>query len=383
MNEIMDRLWIKAGEQGIPLTAAFELLPVCNLQCRMCYVRKGWEEVQAAGGLLPSAYWLEIARQSKELGLLYITLTGGEPLLHPEFRYIYRELQQMGMQVSINTNGTMIDRDMAAFLGANPPMRINLTLYGASAAAYERLCGNGAAFEQMKRAVAALKEQKVLLKFNASITPENVNDLDEMMAFRQSVDVPIQIATYMFPPYRRDPSQIGYNDRLSPQEAGAAKVKADYLQNEKEWFVGQAYRFSRFVDPASVELATPEGEALGMTCRAGHCSMWLNWQGQMSNCGMYESVIVSVADGGVKAAWEQLREKTHAIRYAPGCMVCPNRLLCHSCIAMVHNECGDLHGAVPTYVCEMNREAARVYREYAEKYYPEEAREIFEKNTLR
>ena len=49
---ISRRLWAKAGAERIPLTGAFELLPICNFACKMCYVRKSRAEVEKAGGLM-------------------------------------------------------------------------------------------------------------------------------------------------------------------------------------------------------------------------------------------------------------------------------------------------------------------------------------------
>lgn len=46
----------------------------------------------------------------------------------------------MGMILTINTNGTMINEELARFLGENKPRRVNITLYGASEKAYEELC---------------------------------------------------------------------------------------------------------------------------------------------------------------------------------------------------------------------------------------------------
>ena len=60
--------------------------------------------------------WLDLARQAKEQGLLYLLLTGGEPLLHPDFREILTALHRMGLLVSVNTNGTLIDEEVVQWL---------------------------------------------------------------------------------------------------------------------------------------------------------------------------------------------------------------------------------------------------------------------------
>lgn len=369
MIPFRDRLSEKAAINRIPLISAFELLPVCNLRCKMCYVRKSMDDVRKGGGLKDAAWWLELAAQAREEGLLYPLLTGGEPFLHPQFFEILEGLNNMGMQVTINSNGSLIDREVARNLSIHRPLRINITLYGASERAYGDLCGDPDAFRRVREAVALLKEYGVPVKFNASITPDNVDDLDEMIAFAKSQDCPIQVATYMFPPIRRDESMVGCNARLSPEDAALARVRADYLQGDPGWFRGMAEYFSRFVPLDQLpERRNAEGE-LGMRCRAGLSSFWVDWQGNLMNCGMYPSVKLDLA-GQFRDKWKELTELTAGVRYKPGCLGCPNKGLCHPCIAMVSNECGDVNGT-PEYLCRMNAAAARLYGEFARKYYPD------------
>lgn len=48
-------------------------------------------------------------------GYAFLLLTGGEPLIRPDFRYILSELKKMGLMVSINSNASLIDKDMLDF----------------------------------------------------------------------------------------------------------------------------------------------------------------------------------------------------------------------------------------------------------------------------
>lgn len=367
MSDISKRLWAKAGMMQLPLAGSFELLPVCNLQCRMCYVRKSMAQVNAMGGLLSAEQWLDWADQARQEGMLFPLLTGGEPLLHRDFPRILSGMQEMGLQVSINSNGTLIDESMAKFLGQHRPTRVNITLYGASEETYEQLCGDADAYRRVRRGVELLKQYEVPVKFNASITPENRKDLTQMIGYAKSLHSPIQVATYMFPPVRRDPGLVGQNHRLSPEEAAEARVEADWLQNEPKWFLYQAERYSRFVEPTEPMLTAQAAMAPGeMTCRAGRCSFWIDWQGNIGNCGMYASVKLPLQGRSVSEAWKQVVSETDRVRYSPVCTNCPNFHLCHACIAMVYNECGDSSGR-PEYLCRMNAASARLYREYAKR----------------
>ncbi|MCD8023618.1 MAG: radical SAM protein [Lachnospiraceae bacterium] len=336
------------------------------------------EDVKNAGGFINGGQWLEFAKAAYDLGLLYPLLTGGEPLLHPDFKEILSGMLDMGLQVSINSNGSMIDQEMAAWLGKHRPTRINITLYGASADTYQALCGNGDAFYRVRDGVRYLRENNVLYKFNTSLTPYNIQDLDQIMEFAREMGAPIQVASYMFPPVRRDESMIGKNDRFSPEEAAFARVKADYLQQDQKWFLGQTERYSRFIPIKKLEEIQkdkPE-KTMEMKCRAGHCSFWVDWQGNMTNCGVCATAKRSLRDCTLEDAWKEVHQNTKDIRVPAKCASCPNQWLCHTCISMLCSECGTC-GGTPEYLCRMGEASARYYREFAEKYYPEESAKIF------
>lgn len=357
------------------MISAFELLPVCNLSCKMCYVRKSMAEVRQAGGLKDGKWWLDLARDAAESGLLYPLLTGGEPLLHPDFKEIYKGMLDLGMQVSINSNGTLIDREWAEFFGKYPPTRINITLYGASEESYRNLCGDGSAYQKVRNAVALLKEYGVPIKFNSSITPQNVQDVKVLVSYAKEQNVPIQVATYMFPPLRRDESMVGQNERLSPEEAALARVTADYLQGDPEWFLAQAERYRHFVPLEKRPWEKGKPYDKGMRCRAGLCSLWVDWQGNFMNCGMYSSAKTTLEGKTFDEAWQEVVEQTAAVRYSPDCLGCPNEPLCHPCIAMVQNECGH-HQGRPEYMCRMHEALSHCYDQFAREHYPDRVSKV-------
>ena len=49
MPLISDYLFRKASARKIPLQGAFELSPVCNFSCKMCYLRKTLEQIAQSG----------------------------------------------------------------------------------------------------------------------------------------------------------------------------------------------------------------------------------------------------------------------------------------------------------------------------------------------
>lgn len=110
-----DHIWLKARRDCRPVTATFELTPLCNFRCRMCYVRLDESRIPEFGRLNSTDEWLSLASQAMKMGLYTVTLSGGEPLLHPEFEKIYVGLSRMGLLVSILSNGSLLTEKHIAF----------------------------------------------------------------------------------------------------------------------------------------------------------------------------------------------------------------------------------------------------------------------------
>src|SRR5699024_12313375 len=100
------------------------------MNCDKCYIRLNKSEMEKQGRVLTGDEWVKIGKQMQKAGTLFVVITGGEPLLYPEFKKVYLGLKKLGMIITINTNGTLIDEKWADFFQKNLPRRINITLYG-------------------------------------------------------------------------------------------------------------------------------------------------------------------------------------------------------------------------------------------------------------
>ena len=218
-NRYEEFLSRKAVANKIPLSGTFELTPLCNMNCKMCYIRLSKKEMDKQGHMKNAKEWLEIAREAAGQGMLFVLLTGGEPLLHPEFKEIYLCLKAMGMYITINTNGTLIDEGMAEFFALHAPRRMNITLYGTSNETYDRLCHNPKGYDQTIRAIQLLKERNVSVKLNATFTQSNIQDLKNILDIADTYQLPVEIPFYVFPQNRKEEGEVVESYRLSPEQA--------------------------------------------------------------------------------------------------------------------------------------------------------------------
>lgn len=345
---ISDRMTYQAGMRRQPLYGNFELSPLCNFACGMCYVRRSPAEVKARGGLIPAQRWLEWAKAGKEAGLLWLLLTGGEPFLYPGFLELYEELAGLGLVLSINSNGALIDDRAIKALKRNAPKRINITLYGASEASYASLCGDPEGFRRVRENITRLRENGIRFRFNCSLTRQNYRELPELVEFARQCRTSLEIASYMFPPRRRGTAERDESCWLTAEEAGACAAEGMRIQLAEDAFDRYTASVRKVAEPPAQRV----GEGMELACRAGRCSFWVNWQGRLCACGMMENPSRSLLELEFDQAWEAVVQEVDRLRVLKGCSGCPNLGVCRPCAAMAYCETGSVNGR-PEYKCKM------------------------------
>lgn len=353
-SPITEHLHSRAARLNIPLSGTFELTPVCNMQCRMCYVRMTKSQQEAIRPLHTAEEWIKLGEIARDKGMLFLLLTGGEPFLRPDFRQIFQALHKMGLVLSINSNATLINEETIEWLKETPPARINVTLYGASDETYARLCGNPKGFTQVSRAIHLLKDAGINVKINCSLTPYNADDLGKIISFANENKLVVQATSYMFPPLRRDKSMVGKNDRFSPEDAAYYSAKIESLLNGEDAFLEKVNSSDYPVLSSDLEEHCDAAEGEGIRCRAGKCSFWVTWEGKLLPCGMIPDSGVNVFEDCFDTAWKAASESACAIRLPAHCKNCGIKERCKVCAAMALTESGDF-AAIPEYRCKMAR----------------------------
>ncbi len=370
-DAFISRLFDKAAQTGTPLSGTFELTSRCTLDCKMCYIHKRANDKLVREKEKPTEWWLDLAKKAQEAGTLLLLLTGGEPMLREDFDEIYLACKKMGLLVTINTNATLIDEKKIQLFKANPPQRVNITLYGTSKETYGSLCGVPQAYDKVVWAIKALKEAGINVKLNYTVTPYNKDDVIKASEFAEEIGVPIQTVTYMFPPLRAcDSANVGYGpdrtanqcngcgeaNRLSPEDA------ARVMLNLQKHRLGDAFnKFLEYKDkqkPKTDYFDDCEKEGERIRCRAGSTTFWVTWDGKMTPCGMMVEPVAEIGDDFTKA-WQKIRKEREAIILPPQCTDCEYKANCDVCAAVTYAETGRFDG-VPTYVCEKAKAYAKL-----------------------
>lgn len=364
-STLEEMLLAQAGEKRIPMNGSIELLPLCNMNCDMCYVRLSREEMEQQGRLRTAEEWLEIGKQMKDAGVLFLLLTGGEPFLYPEFREVYLGLQKTGMILTINTNGTLIDEDWAEFLGKHKPRRVNITLYGADDETYRDLCHYPEGFQKTINGIKLLRRHNIDVKIGGSLTKANQEDVLKLIDIGNDLDIPVRIDTYMLPATRERNKPYNQQSRLDPVRAAQVRIQCLKAEMGEELFPQYIEQTLAKIEELSSKAEISE-ESCHMSCLAGKCSFTINWQGEMRPCVILSEPAVSVFEVGFDAAWKYITTETDKILLNSKCASCEMRPLCRTCAACALLEAGS-YDAVPEYMCQYAEESLRLLRLEKEK----------------
>lgn len=331
-----------------PIGATFELTPLCNMDCRMCYVRMSPDEMKRKGRLKSADEWTAYAEQAKAKGLLFLLLTGGEPFLYPEFRTLYARLKAMGLIVSVNTNGTLLNRETVEWLSTLPPRRLNITVYGASDETYARLCENPKGYTQVMHALELCREYGIQVKLNFTVTRENMADYPAVLRMARESGLPITVAYYVFPANRR--SIDNGSSRLTPAEAADARIMAEIHDLGAQGFLEKCKAVLAMENGELCAEKPPHDTAF--TCRAGTSTFWINWQGKVLLCGMTDVIQFDLDEHGFEKCWQLLQEAVNRTCCSSQCAECRHETVCPRCAAAAIAETGAYEGT-PSYLCKL------------------------------
>lgn len=332
--------FMRGAANHIPVSGTFELTPRCDFSCEMCYIHMSPAEQQTAGIELTTEQWLTLGRDAVGAGMIYLLLTGGEPMIRADFCELYTSLAKMGLMVSVNTNASLIDGKVADCFKAYLPEAVNITIYGMSDETYRAVCGVPDGYSRMREGVERLRRAGVPMVFNTTFTRHNADDMEAIIEFAKSQGVAVRTAGFIFPPVRcAKDSECG--GILSPEEQGRLCARFDRLTLDDD----DRARRVRIFDECRDAVSAAEGQGARGGCMAGRGAFWITWDGRMLPCGMLPGLSADLFCGGndldirtgFAEAWERMRELSGRVTVPAECLECPRGRVCPVCGAVVES----------------------------------------------
>jgi MoaA/NifB/PqqE/SkfB family radical SAM enzyme len=191
--DLLSSIQSRAESQSIPLNATIELTLSCNLSCAHCYNfdRTDSRQNRRPGRPLEFEEICSSIDQLREMGTLFLGLSGGEPMMHPRFFDLVEYAIESGLAVQVLTNGTFLSYGSASRLkSAGGVYGVSVSIYGGSAETHDAFTGVAGSWQKAWDGVRCAKREglSVLLKF--ILTRHNVHEVEMMVAQADDVDCP-------------------------------------------------------------------------------------------------------------------------------------------------------------------------------------------------
>ena len=328
-GNILRATQLAAYENQIPLAVNLELTHHCNERCRHCYIDF------TAPPPLPAEHWKRWLDELAEMGTLLLTISGGDPLLHPEFEEIYRHAHAGGFAIRLFSNCLKLDDQILSLLNECKPLNVQTSLYGHTAELHDDITRTPGSFEKTTLAVKRLREigLPVLMK-STWMQPNIAHALEiEKLAYELGGDFQGSV--------RIMPARTGNdeNTRLRPSMEQLTSLYSIERSKVRGWSI----------EPPAGNMALDEEEftsnGLDYPCGAAIITMRIAPDGQVFPCVQFNKAGGNATQKPLREIWESSPwfEELRALRQskAEECNQCSLVQHCFRCPADAYEESGD------------------------------------------
>jgi len=356
----------KINLERFPANGTFELTARCNLKCKMCLIRIDNKRMAELGGRERTAdEWIRMAREVCDAGTIGLLLTGGEPMLRPDFIEIYEAIAQMGFIITLYTNATLITPEIMEVLRKFPPHKIGITAYGASSETYEKVTGDAKAYHRMIEGVELLRQLPSKIIIRTTLIKDNLDDLDNITqwAFKMGKDIEFNVSRVVIKPVRGGIAHVE-DCRLTPEQnvAMLVKRKMDFIINPLKKYIEENPPQPKEGNETKRNTEDPiasinEKKLTLYGCDAGMNAYTITWDGKLVGCQLLGDCWTEPFEDGFEAAWKQFPDKVKLPPVSEECIGC--KLSCNACPATRLAETGSM-GELPEYLCKESKLAYKM-----------------------
>ena len=323
-DTLLRQITRKAARDSIPLHAMFELTSRCNLGCRHCYIGpsgvKNELSLEELGGIM---------EQLADAGCLFLSFSGGEPLLRDDFLQIAGSARRLGFTFTLFTNGTLITPALADALAELCPQRVEISLLGGKPETHDALTAVPGSFRDTMRGARLLLDRGVAVQFKTTWMRTNIGEAPLIEALVREAGAGFRAGHTLLP--SRDGNAPSDELAVSPEQ----------METHVQKYAGTGPHAA----PAPL---SDEQQRSVVPCGAGHASCLIDSRGQLLPCVAMRNPIGDLREEPFKTLWESapelLRLRSVRLSDLPECHACELFTRCNRCGGLAQMESGSMLG---------------------------------------
>lgn len=324
LPETLDFLEKNEGKVSSLVSVHLEVTSRCNERCVHCYIPH-----DKKNRTLNVKDIFSILKQCRELNVLHVTISGGEPLLHPGIVKILRKCREYDFSVSVLTNLTHISPEIIEEMKKNKLLGVQTSLYSMLPAVHDAITSLKGSCEKTKQSILTLIKANVPMQINCPIMEQNKDSFFEVIEWAKELGIASSYDFSLIGSY--DSNNGNLADRLTMAELKTILKK----QIEKD---------KNLLNLLKKEEKTKDGESPeDPICSVGTSSLCISETGIVYPCVGWQSFQVgSIFENTLAQIWENSPQlnKLRALRKKdfPTCLNCENKSFCTMCMVRNANE---------------------------------------------
>lgn len=307
-----------------------ELTSRCNERCIHCYIPHKFKLYD-----ITEEMYYDTLKQLSEMGVLSVTLSGGEPMCHPKFKEFLKAAKNYDFYVNILSNLTLLDDETIEIMKEGNVSSVQVSLYSMNPEHHDFITKMPGSFEKTKAAILKLIENNLPVYVSCPTMKANKNDFGEVMAWCHEHKIRAQTDYIMMAEYNHETENLA--NRLSVEEAGEV-IKQISLQDEE---YQREILKPDFVERCNALIDEPERRLCGVgvsTCcmvANGNVYPCAGWQ-EMVLGNLKEDTLQNIWDNSEKIQW--LRSLKMKDLGNGECCKCDKAAFCAPCMVRNANE---------------------------------------------
>jgi radical SAM protein with 4Fe4S-binding SPASM domain len=301
-----------------------EITSKCNERCLHCYIPHE-EKVSS----IDSDLFYGILNQCRNMNVVHLTISGGEPMLHKEFCNFLNKCNEYNFSVNILSNLTLLDDQTLEEMKSNPLLGVQVSLYSMNPDVHDDITQSKGSFNKTKTAILRLIDNDIPLQISCPIMKQNKNCYDDVIKWADKNKINVSDDYVLIARYNHTTTNL--NCRLS-----IAEVK-DVIKN-------RAAKSDRFLEEMELESKKKQSISLDdYVCSVCHSSVCIADNGNVYPCaGWQDYVVGNVKETSLSEIWIN----SPKVRYLrglrnsdfPKCKECADKEFCTMCMVRNANE---------------------------------------------
>ena len=299
-----------------------ELTSACNEQCVHCYIpHEGKHET------IEPALFYRILEEGREMNLVHVTLSGGEPLLHRNFLDFLARCRELALSVNVLSNLTLLTDEIIKEMKRNPLLSVQTSIYSMEPSIHDSITKQKGSFEKTISGLSRLYAAGIPLQISCPVLKQNKDSFMDVVHYGRANHIAVSVEPVIFATYDHSCSNLVNRLSLGEVEEAIEKQLPDgyaemMRKNAQEW-----------------EQLTAD-DSICSVCRHNVC---ISPDGKVFPCvGWSTNIIGDLNQQTLQEVWENSEgiQRLRQIKREqfPQCITCEDRGYCKVCMMCNSNE---------------------------------------------